>query len=156
MKFQLTFTRAGIRYFLLAMVFGLLNCTVDYIGTTVPENQRIPLQKGGRQSAVSNAFEYTMDFNYLFYQEDIERPGNIDMSGTIKSKGGGLETLSIWVNFLDAQGTILLRKNVYFSGSPGSDRRRDRSFSVKLETPPGAAAVSFTHSGQRRRNRSRK
>ena len=72
MKFQQTFTRAGIRYFLLAIVFGLLNCNVDYIGTTVPENQRIPLQKGGRQAAVSSAFEYTMDFNYVFYQEDIE------------------------------------------------------------------------------------
>ena len=71
MKYRQTFTLAGIRYFLLAIVLVLLNCTSDYIGTTVPENQRFPLQKGGRQSGVSKKFEYTMDFNYVFYQENI-------------------------------------------------------------------------------------
>ena len=148
MKSKQTLTGLEKWYLFATVFFVLLGCLSTPVGRMVPENQRIPLQKGGTQTGVWEAFEIIMNYTYVFNQENMQLPGSIDFSGSLKRQTSErLERLAIWVDFLDAQGTILLREGVY------SIAQRGRSFSVKLETPPGTAAMSFTHIARERRQR---
>jgi hypothetical protein len=138
----------GKRYLHMAVFLILFGCVSTPVGTTVPENKRILLQKVGTQTGIWKAFEITMSYNYVFNQENIQLPGSIEFSGSLKRHTSErLERLVIWVDFLDAQGKILSVNSLY------SIARGGRSFTVKLETPPGTAGMTFRHIARERRSK---
>ena len=137
--------------FILLNVFG--GCSTSRVGTTVPEDKRIPIKEGEAGSGVWKAFEYSMTYQYSLNRQNIQSPGKISINGDIELTGGALDSLNIWVNMLDSGGRILDHKSVFMSGFRSSDV--EPSFKVELDTPPGMDAMSFSHTATERRGRNR-
>jgi len=141
--------RMGRRFLRVTVIFAVLIGFVNCVPGTIPVDRRIPLAKGGSQTGTWKTFDYTMNYKYVFNQENVQQPGSIDLSGSVQTDGGALNSLDIWVNFVDAQGNVLIEKSAYSTGYRSSRGRNGKSFSVKLETPPGTTAMAFTHASER-------
>jgi len=128
-----------------ALVF-IVGCQQDLIGKEVPQSKRIKLVKSGPQTGRLEAFDYSMNYKYLYTQPNGGTMGAMEFSASLEKSSGGLDSLTIWVYLLDGSGRILETKNIYDSGYKA--RRMERSFSVTLETPPETAGISFAHTAQ--------
>lgn len=137
-------------FVLLGVLFVVAGCQQDIIGKEVPADKRIPLVKGSTQTGRWQAFDYGMNYTYIFTQPKAGAPGSLEFSASLEKTSGGLDSLSIWIYLLDGSGRVLKIESLYDSGYKGS-RHMDRSFTVTLAVPPGAAGISFTHTSQRSR-----
>lgn len=138
---------------LIILLNALAACSTGTVGTLVPEDKRIPLREGQDESGVWKTLEYAMIYHYRLDRQNPQTPGKIAISGDIERGGVSLDSLSIWINFLDATGRILDRKSVFMSGFRSSEV--DPSFKVEMDTPSGATAMSFSHVSQEQRGRNR-
>ena len=132
--------------FLLGALFVFTGCQQDLIGKEVPAKKRIPLVKSESQTGRWEAFEYAMNYKYLFTQPKEGAPGAIEFSASLEKSAGGLDSLSIWMYLLDKNGRIMEIKSIYDSGYKA--RRMGRSFSVTLAAPPETAGISFAHTAE--------
>jgi hypothetical protein len=128
---------------LLGMLFVFSGCQEGLIGREVPVDKRIPLVKKGAQTGRWEAFEYAMNYKYLYTQPKDGAAGAMEFSGSVEKSAGGLDSLSISIYLLDGNGRILAVKDIYDSGY--KQRRMDSSFSVTLAPPPDTAGISFAH-----------
>ena len=126
-----------------ALVF-FIGCQEGLIGKEVPVDRRISLVKSGSQTGRWEAFEYSMNYKYLYTQPKEGAPGAIEFSASLEKSAGGLDSLSIWMYLLDGNGRIMETKSIYDSGYKAASRM-DRSFSVTLAAPPETAGISFAH-----------
>jgi len=73
------------------------------------------------------------------------------LSGTVEYRWD-FDSLAVYVLFLDAEGTVISKKDIYFSGYRTIDTgvNAERQFQVYLPIPPGAVAISFNYLAQAR------
>ena len=105
-----------LRDFTILFALGALvffsGCQEDLIGKEVPVNKRIPLVKNESQTGRWEAFEYSMNYKYLYTQPKEGAPGAIEFSGSLENSAGGLDSLSIWMYLLDESGRIMEIKSI--------------------------------------------
>jgi len=106
----------------------------------IKEDLRIPLVKDVRQTGTYEDFDYIIDYRYVYKQESLQQPGEIDLTFGMRRKRA-LYSLTVWVNFLDPEGLILEKKVIF-----GLGNRTGKGVSHKgpLQTPPGTVAIAFT------------
>ncbi len=129
---------------LLGMLFVSTGCNEGTTGIEVKADKRVSLVKGSPQTGKWEAFEYVMNYEYLYTQPKEGTLGSIEFSGSLKKSAGGLDSLSIWIYLLDGNGMVLEKKSIYDSGYK-AERYMKRSFTVTLAVPPETAGISFTH-----------
>jgi len=114
-------------------------------GVTIREDQRIQLQAGQSYQGTQNTVDYRLEYQYVFKQASAGGPGSIEISGKVNPKRR-LDSLDIYLNFLDAEGQRLGSKNV-FGGGAGRGAGKG-SFSNTFETPPGTVSIAFTYTSR--------
>lgn len=125
---------------MLAFVF-FISCG----GITIREDQRIQLQAGQSNQGTQNTVDYRLEYQYVFKQANPGGTGSIEVSGKVSPKRR-LDSLDIYLNFLDAEGQRLGSKNV-FGGGAGRGAGKG-SFSHTFETPPGTVSIAFTYTSR--------
>ena len=136
------------------LIIGLLTLAVlltgcSHVGRTIPPEKRIALEEGGPHSGTWSDFDCIVDYQYQLTRTEPATPGKLVLKGSVGSRGKSLDSLSIWVDLLDADGKILAQKNVYNSGY--RLETSSGSVQVNLDIPPGTVAVSFGSLAQERR-----
>ena len=136
------------------LIIGLLTLAVlltgcSHVGRTIPPEKRIALEEGGPHSGTWSDFDCGMDYQYQLTRTEPATPGKLALKGSVRNRGKSLDSLSIWVDLLDAGGKILEQKTVYASGY--RIEPVDQSFKLSLDTPPGTVAMSFGSLAQERK-----
>lgn len=116
--------------------FLLTGCS----GFTIDEDMRIPLEKDTLKSGSHSEFDFDLDYRYTFRQTDPSQPGELKLYFTLQRKSS-LYSLSVFVNFLDAQGQVLDKNMIY-----GLSNRKGivQVGEDPMQTPPGTVAIAFT------------
>ena len=117
-------------------------------GTTIREDRRIPLPTGSAYDSVVKTTDYTMEYQLVAQPAGSTGSGTLSFTGRLVPRRG-LDSLSIWINFLDAEGKTIGSKPLY---APGAGRGAARtSLEQTLEVPPGTVSVAFTHLAREKR-----
>jgi len=116
-------------------------------GVTIREDQRIQLQADQPYQGTQNTVDYRLEYQYVFKQASTGGSGSIEISGKVNPKRR-LDSLNIYLNFLDAEGKRLGGKNIYGGGAGRGAGKR--SFSNIFETPPGTVSIAFTYTSRER------
>jgi len=106
----------------------------------IKEDMRIPLVKEVRHSGTYQDFDYIIDYRYVFKQENLQQPGEIELTFGLRRRRAHY-SLTVWVNFLDSEGRILAKRVIY---NLGNRTGKSESLEGPLETPPGTVAIAFT------------
>ncbi len=117
-------------------IFLLAGCS----NMPIKDEMRIQLVKDVRQSGTYQDFDYFIDYRYVFKQENLQQPGEIDLTFGLRRRRA-LYSLTVWVNFLDPEGLILEKKVIF---GLGNRTGKSESREGPLETPPGTVAIAFT------------
>ena len=116
----------------------------------IKKENRIELVPGASQSGARETFDYSLAYQYEYTSETPQSPGKFRIMGQA-ARRRGLDSLTIWVNFVDAQGKVMSQAIIYNSGYrsySGSNR-----FDVSVKTPPGTQWFAFTSLGRERRGK---
>jgi hypothetical protein len=130
---------------LMAIVASLV---IGCSATPFREEQRIALPADAPYESVVKNTDYSMEYELIY------RPAESSGSGTLLFRGRlvprrGLDSMTIWINFLDAEGKTIASNTVY---SPGAGRGAARSnLEQNFEVPPGTNSVAFTHNAREKR-----
>jgi hypothetical protein len=119
-------------------------------GVTIREDQRIQLQADQPYQGTQNTVDYRFEYQYVFKQANAGGPGSIEISGKVNPKRR-LDSLDIYLNFLDAEGKRIRSKNVFGVGA-GTGAGKG-SFSKTFETPPGTVSIAFTYTSREKIDR---
>jgi hypothetical protein len=128
----------------LLIAVGLVGCAG--VGRLVSADERILFDaKGSAQGSFSrNAL--TVVYSYRLAAGTLTVGGDIDYTWPVDS-------LDVYLLFLDAAGTVLQKKIVYSSGYRVARRwTTERNFQETMAVPPGTAGISFDYSAQPRRS----
>jgi hypothetical protein len=117
-------------------IFLLAGCS----NMPVKKEMQIPLVKDVRQSGTYQDFDYLIDYRYVFKQQNLQQPGEIDLTFELRRRRAHY-SLTVWVNFLDSEGQILEKRIIY---SLGNRNRISQTLEGPLESPPGTVAIAFT------------
>ena len=107
-----------------------------------------PLVSGQPQSGKYDPVDFTLEFQYT-YQPESGQESVMIFNASLKRKRQ-LDSLDIWINFLDENGKRLKRFRVFGSGAGRGVA--NRSFEVKFNVPPGASQFEFTSISQEKRD----
>ena len=119
----------------------LFNCS----GATIRPEQRIPLTADTPYESTVKTTDYSMDYQIVYKPANSSGGGTLQFAGKLVPRRG-LDSMSIWINFLDADGKTIGSKTLY---SPGAGRGAARSNLEKtFDVPPGTVSVAFTHNAR--------
>jgi len=125
---------------LILATFGLFGCT--QVGQLVPADERILFSEHETGQGTYNANGLTVDYTYKLQGRDLNLAGNAWYRG-------GVDSLNVYVLFIDPAGTVLQQKIAYYSGYRSSKYwYADNSFQETLAVPSGAAGFTFSYSAQ--------
>ena len=117
-------------------------------GVAIKPEQRIPLTADAPYASTVKTTDYAMDYQIVYKPAGASGGGTLQFAGKLVPRRG-LDSLSIWVNFLDAEGKTIGSKTLY---SPGTGRGAARTdLEQTFEVPPGTVSVAFTHIARERR-----
>lgn len=132
--------KLAILFLLILATFGLLGCT--QAGRLVPADDRILFSENETGQGTFNTDGLTVDYTYKLQGRDLDLAGNAWYHG-------GVDSLNVYVLFIDPAGTVLQQRIAYYSGYRVSRHwAGDNSFQETLAVPPGAAGFSFSYSAQ--------
>lgn len=126
-------------------IFLLAGCS----NMPVKEDMRIPLVKDVRQSGTYQDFDYVIDYRYVFKQQNLQQPGEIDLTFELRRRRAHY-SLTVWVNFLDSEGAVLGKTVIY---SLANRKRISQTLEGPLESPPGTVAIAFTSTAREYKSR---
>ena len=133
----------GLTAILLVLVGVAL--IVGCSGTTIRPEQRIALTADTPYEATAKTTDYSMDYQIVYKPAGSSGDGTLQFSGKLVPRRG-LDSMTIWINFLDAEGKTVGSKTLY---SPGAGRGAARtSLEKTFEVPPGTVSVAFTHNAR--------
>jgi hypothetical protein len=136
--------KVGFLYLLILVCLGFLGCASA--NKIISEDKRIPLVEKGSDSGVFKDTRLTIEYSYSLAGDKITMTGNGHFSGRIDS-------LSIYLLFLDAAGKRIDKKLVAYSGFRSMDMKSDHAIDKTLVVPSGATGVSFSYYSQERMGR---
>ena len=124
---------------LILATFGLIGCT--QVGRLVPADDRILFNDRETGQGTFNSDGLAVDYTYKLQGRDLNLEGNAWYRG-------GVDSLNVYVLFLDPAGTVLQQRIAYYSGYRVFRHWTDSSFQESLAVPPGAAGFTFSYSAQ--------
>jgi hypothetical protein len=90
-----------------------------------------------------------LEYTYV-YQSTSTGGGEMRLNASLRRKDK-LDSLTIWIEFLDESGKRIGRNTVYASGAYKGVA--NRSFEVEFKVPPQASQFGFTSTSKRKRER---
>jgi len=139
------FNKNLILFSLILLSLGLSGCAT--VGHVVSVDQRILIADEGKSHGSYKSGGLTLQYSYSIVGEDMTLTGNANYRG-------GVDSLEVRLLFLDANGTILQQKLIYYSGyRVDSSWGEDSTFQKTFAVPPGAAGISFNYLAQPRHSR---
>ncbi len=131
-----------ILYLLILISLTVSGCAG--VGSTVPQERRLPLIETKNGQGDFNYGGLTVKYNYSLAGSNMVLDG-------VASYQRGFDSLDIHVLFLDAAGTVLQRKFIYSSGyRTGVNRASAIDFKKNFAVPAGSAAITFSAFAQDR------
>lgn len=125
---------------LILATFSLFGCT--QVGQLVPADDRILFSEKETGQGTFNTDGLTVDYTYKLQGRDLNLAGNAWYRG-------GVDSLNVYVLFIDPAGTVLQQRIAYYSGYRSWRYwHADNSFQESLAVPPGAAGFTFSYSAQ--------
>jgi hypothetical protein len=121
---------------LILVSLGLLGCAT--VGSVVPVENRVKLLETGTVEDTFKSDGLIVEYRYKLTDGSML----LSCSAALNFR---VESFTVRLLFLDAQGTVLQQKAVYSSGT--------QSIEKSLDVPPGTASISFTYSSQPFRGR---
>lgn len=129
------------------LMFSILAaCQTDQLaGRSFPPEQRIQLQPGGPHKGIAETMTAFFDYRYT-----VE--GNSDSSRSMQIDGGlnrlkmKVNSLNLYINFVDAQGLTIKRRLIYALGTRqgrGTFIRPSKTFASALEVPAETVYFAF-------------
>ncbi len=116
-------------------------------GIQIEKDQQILLAADQPITGTKKTTDYSLEYQIVFQQKGSDGSGTIQFNGKLNPRRG-LDSLTIWINFLDADGKIIGSKPIY---APGAGRGAAKStLEDTFELPAGTVAVAFTHIGRER------
>jgi hypothetical protein len=141
---EVSLNKAVIMIILILAHLSLIGCAD--VGRMVSADNRILLNDQATNQGVFSHSGLTVEYSYSLAGESLTLAGKVNYRTSVDS-------LNVYILFLDATGTVLQKKIVYYSGYRISrDLLADRSFKDTLVVPPGTAGMSFSYSAQPRNN----
>ena len=131
------------------LVTALLTVLIACSGTQIQQDRRIPLNTGTPVQGSQQSVDGRVEFEYVYTQQDTDGSGRIELRGEV-IPAAKLESLDVYVNFLDAKGKRIDVKSIYSSGTGRGTPKR--SFSQTFDTPPGTRSIAFSFSGREQRD----
>ncbi|KPJ78773.1 MAG: hypothetical protein AMJ54_02295 [Deltaproteobacteria bacterium SG8_13] len=117
-------------------------------GAAVKPEQRIPLAADAPYASEVKTTDYSMEYELVYKPAGASGGGTLQFNGKLVPRRG-LDSMTIWINFLDAEGKTIGSKTLY---SPGAGRGAARtSLEQTFEVPPDAVSVAFTHIAREKR-----
>lgn len=144
-KYIIISAQQAVTLVLLVLVYlSLFGCAG--MGRLVPADNRILFaEKESSQGNYSHG-GLTVEYRYRLEGKKLALEGKVNYLG-------GVDFLNVYLQFIDATGTVLQQEIVYYSGYRISRHWiADRSFQETLVVPPGATGISFDYSAQPRSN----
>jgi hypothetical protein len=127
------------------MIFVAVALVLGCSGATIRPEQRIALTADTPYESTVKTTDYSMDYQIVYKPAGASGGGTLQFSGKLVPRRG-LDSMSIWINFLDAEGKIIGSKTLY---SPGAGRGAARtSLEKTFEVPPGTVSMAFTHNAR--------
>lgn len=108
---------------------------------TITPDQRIPIKSAGVHDGTADAGSVSLAYRYQVASASGGAGSDLDVSGSIGKVQYRADSITVYLHFLDADGSVIHSKPVYSSGFKG---RRGGSFEEKIPIPEGAAALGFT------------
>ena len=145
--FEKIHPNALMRWMIVTLLFAqfpLFGCT----GLTIREDRRIPLVANQPSQGVSKTAYYNLEYSFTFHHKAADETGSMEFTGNLKPTTP-LATLSIRLQFLDAEGKVIDTERIYGSGYKGGAGKA--TIQKHFETPPGAVAMAFAYSAETRR-----
>ena len=132
--------RMAVLYLVVVMAFGLAGCTM--MGKVVQIDNQILFGKEEKRQGIFTQGGLTVNYSYQLTGGNINLDGQVDFSGRVDS-------LNVYLLFVDGAGTVLVQKILYSSGYRDSGSwRSDRTFRKTLIVPTEAKGISFSYSAQ--------
>ena len=129
----------------LAILFLCIGCG----GTQIKKDRWIPLTSGTPVQGTQRSVDGVVTYEYTYQRSDSDGRGQLDISGTV-TPAAKLESLDVYINFLDTEGKIIDLKSIYNSGTGRGTPKR--TFTYTFDTPPGTQSIAFTISGRAQRD----
>ena len=133
-------------------IFIILLCfyslAVGVSNADKPENKNEPLVSSQSQPGKYETVDFVLEYQYAF-QPEAGNASEMIFNASLRRKGK-LDSLDIWITFLDESGKRLKRYNVFGSGAGRGVA--SRSFEVKFKVPPGASQFGFTSISKEKRD----
>ncbi len=141
--------RSTILFLFILLCFGFSGCAG--VGSTVPQERRIPLNKAENYQGNFNYGPLTLDFSYSLTGGSLISGGsNMILAGKASYKGA-FDSLDIRLSFLDATGAILQNKFIYSSGfRTGTSKVSGQPFQKTFVVPANSDAITFNYSVEER------
>ena len=130
------------------MIFIAVAVVIGCGGATIRPEQRIALTADTPYASTVKTTDYSMDYQIVYKPAGSSGEGALQFTGKLVPRRG-LDSMNIWINFLDAEGKTIGSKPLY---SPGAGRGAARtSLEKSFEVPPGTVSVAFTHIAREKR-----
>ena len=140
--------QTNVAVLMLTIVF--IMTAIIFLGCNSPqirENLRIPLIADQQSEGVSKTMDYIFDYQIVYQQAKADGTGKIKLSGKV-TPNKNLKSLTINLNFIDADGKILENKLFYppLTGLGVAIA----SIQETYDTPAGTVGITFTHHARQR------
>lgn len=141
-------SRFSLSVLFVPLVLGLL--LAGYQGTgaaaSINQAQLIMLGTGTQLDGQFNANELTVYYKYTRSGGNAQVSGTVQFQPPILANYSMLSSFELSLVFTDAQGNELFRQVV--NNSIEADVNDEINFKTSVAVPPGAAAMSFSYTGQ--------
>lgn len=135
--------------YLLMLMMGVLtachNNPLSYRGATARPDSRINLQEGGPHEGRWQTRDLSVKYRYQRNANTLQLSGIAELENHLKYNFGTLESLKLWVNYLNIEGKVLDYKLILTSEY--RQMIRTMNFSHHLKLPPDTAEMAFSYSG---------
>jgi hypothetical protein len=126
-----------------AFIATLCACQSEFLtykGKMISEDRRIFIQAGGPHEENLELDKVILDYEYTRHRELFTLSGAVDIRGRKQ-----IWTLTLNVNFADASGIIIGRKDL--ASAPYKRMTEKLPFEVSFKLPSEAVYMSFSYSG---------
>lgn len=127
----------------------LVGCTQLVLGTKPPADRRVQLVEGSPQTGTWRASEFVLSYEYLFTPAKENGLGMLEFSAFIDKTAFRLDSLSVWLYLLDADGKVVALKRLYASGYKDPAYMEEalaRRLTFMVPAPPETVAISYDYS----------
>ena len=134
---------------LLCLLVGIAACShspFTYVGRTVKEENRIPIQDKGSHSGKWKTDDLLLTYEYARDSDTVEISGTVTFMQHLENNFALLSNFSLQVHFVDPEGTILAR-GISLASAGLKYPMQSLPFREKLQLPAGTTAMVFSYRG---------